>query len=233
MAETLTIDFDKPFPLFPLTNCALLPHATIPLHIFEPRYLAMIHDALDSRGLIAMATYQSAPREPSDQPHPALRPIVCLGLIVRHQHLDDGRYHILLQGICRARIEREIDHEPYRLAILRPIDVSDEQHSPMEIDLIDQRQRLESLIHDSTLRELAAVNAIHHWLSDEIPTAVVVDLTILTLCSNVDQRYAMLAEPDVERRANWLDHHLRQTRDTLETANSFGPSLSDDGLSLN
>jgi len=161
-----------------------------------------------------------------------VRPYVCVGYVVRHERLDDGGYHLLVQGVCRARIRREIEHAPYRLALLQPVDIADED-GPMEIDLQEQRTRLEQLIGDPRLRELAAVNAIHNWLSDEIPTAVVVDLTILTLCSNVDQRYAMLAESDVERRAAWLDRHLRETRTTLEAADAMGASLSEDGLNLN
>lgn len=193
----------------------------------------MLGEVLDSRGLIAMATYASAPRASEGDSQAAVRPMVCVGLVVRHHRLEGGRYHILLQGICRARIEREIEHQPYRLAILRPTDLSDAGQAVMEIDLSQERDRLEKLINDKTLRELAAVNAIHNWLSDEIPTPVVVDLTILTLCSNVEQRYAMLAEADIHRRADWLDRHLRRTRRTLETANAFGPSLSEDGLNLN
>ncbi len=232
MSENLTIDFNKPVPLFPLNNCALLPHATIPLHIFEPRYRVMVRDALDSRGLIAMATYRNAPHPGDNTLRPPIRPCVCVGYVVRHEQLDDGGYHLLLQGICRARIRREIDHCPYRLALLDPVD-ADRDNVPMEIDLQDQRRSLEKLINDPTLREPAAGNAIHNWLNDEIPTPVVVDLTILTICTNVNQRYAILAEPDVERRADWLDHHLRQTRNTLKAANAMGPSLTDDGLSLN
>ena len=56
MSHTLTIDFNKPIALFPLPGCVLLPHNATPLHIFEPRYRAMTSDALDTTGLIAMAS---------------------------------------------------------------------------------------------------------------------------------------------------------------------------------
>ena len=54
MAQTVTIDFSQPVPLFPLPGCMLLPHATVPLHIFESRYRDMVGDVLDGAGLIAM-----------------------------------------------------------------------------------------------------------------------------------------------------------------------------------
>ncbi|MEX0743958.1 MAG: LON peptidase substrate-binding domain-containing protein, partial [Phycisphaeraceae bacterium] len=58
MAESLTVDFSRPLPLFPLANCTLLPHAVVPLHVFEPRYRALAREALESSKLIAMAVFE-------------------------------------------------------------------------------------------------------------------------------------------------------------------------------
>jgi Lon protease-like protein len=229
MAESLTLDFDKPLPLFPLSGCVLLPHATVPLHIFEQRYKTMTRDALDSHGLIAMASYERAPSNAEDMFGPAVRPCVCVGYILRHQNLDEGRYNILLQGLCRASIRKEIDHEPYRLAFVEPI----EPEPPMEIDLDTHRQQLETLLRDDALQQLASVSSIRNWLSDEIPTPALVDLATLTVCADGDQRYTMLAEPDVMRRATWLEQHLRQTRHTLELAARYDDGPTDEGFTLN
>jgi Lon protease-like protein len=229
MSDALTIDFNKPIPLFPLGSCVLLPHATIPLHIFEERYKAMVSDALDSTGLIAMATYRRHSEAEADLCGPAIRPWVCVGYMVRHDQLSGGRYHILLQGMCRARITKEIYHEPYRLAFLEPADTQ----PPMEIDLDEHRQRLETLLSDDTLTQLASISSIQNWLSDEIPTAALVDLAILTVISDVEQRYAMLAERDVSMRAAWLTHHLHQTRETLSIAARYDAGPTDEGYMLN
>jgi Lon protease-like protein len=229
MVEPLTIDFDKPIPLFPLSSCVLLPHATVPLHIFEQRYKAMTSEALDGRGLVAMATYQPHAKQEGDIFGPAIREWVCVGYIVHHQRLAGGRYNILLQGLCRARVRKEVYHEPYRLAFLEPTDNA----SLMEIDLESHRDRLNELLGDETLQQLASVSSIHNWLSHEIPTQALVDLAILTLCSDVEQRYAMLAEPDVAKRAHWLEQHLRQTRETLAIAARYDPGPTDEGYTLN
>lgn len=225
MAEALTIDFDQPVPLFPLANCVLLPHAIVPLHIFEPRYRTMVRDALDDAGLIATAVFEGDEWKRNYPGNPAIREHVCVGHIVRHERLPDGRYHLLLQGVCRARVLRELEHEPYRLAMLEP----SETETPMEIDLAEHRQRIVSMIHEPEMKSLAAIHAMHRWLSDEVPTAAMVDLAVLTLSQMVDERYAMLAEPDADKRAAWLEDHLRQLRQVIEQAQRLGPGKVEGG----
>ena len=96
-------------PIFPLAGALLFPRAQLPLHIFEPRYRAMIGDALKGDKLIAMVQ----PRNEEDPP--PVFPIGCLGSIVGSEQLDDGRYNIVLEGVCRVRILREYDvTTPYR-----------------------------------------------------------------------------------------------------------------------
>jgi Lon protease-like protein len=229
MSDTIAIDFAQPVPLFPLAACALLPHATIPLHIFEPRYRKLTKEALTGRRLIAMATFQDGARTAAHPTHPALRPYVCLGCILQHTKLPDGRYNLLLQGLCRARIVEELPPDTYRRALLEPI----EKQQALEIDLSAERTRLEHLLGDPLLRELASVSAIHNWLSDEIPTAVLVDLAVMTVCDDLEGRYAMLAEPCPAQRSQWLESLLGDLRHTLALAQRQGPAKSEDGLGLN
>ena len=212
--EVLRVNFAVPIPLFPLPNCVLLPHATIPLQIFEPRYREMTSDSLDSRGLIAMASFGGNRWTTDYEGNPPLRSHVCVGYIVRHQCLDDGRYNLLLQGVCRARILKEVKYDPYRQALLEPT----ETETVMEIDLDANRQRIEDLLRDQLLKSLRPVNAIHNWLSRNVPTVTMVDLAIMTLCDNLEHRYEMLAESDVMIRAVWLERLLQQTRRTLRSA---------------
>jgi Lon protease-like protein len=88
-------------PVFPLAGALLFPRAQLPLHIFEPRYRAMVRDALASDRLIAMVQ----PKD--DEEPPALFEIGCLGRIGACDELDDGRYNIVLEGLSRFRIARE------------------------------------------------------------------------------------------------------------------------------
>ncbi len=229
MTQTLTVDFNKPMPLFPLAQCMLLPHSTIPMHIFEQRYRKMMRDVLDSHGLIAMATFKGRNWQQEYYGHPEIREHMCVGYIIRHQCLNDGRYNILLQGICRARLIEELDHEPYRMARLEPTEIT----PPAEPDMTDIRDQLETYLNDPVMQQLAAIGAIRNWLSREIPTSVLIDLIIQIICKDLNQRYAMLAEPDAFNRADWIADHLAQTRNTLLIANRMGPSQSDDGYNLN
>ena len=96
-------------PVFPLAGALLFPRSQLPLHIFEPRYLAMVRDALASDRLIGMVQ----PRE-GEEP-PPLFDIGCIGRISACDELDDGRFNIVLEGLSRFRIAREAEvTTPYR-----------------------------------------------------------------------------------------------------------------------
>jgi len=99
-------------PIFPLTNAVLLPHAPLPLHVFEPRYQALVHDALAGDRLLAIALLEPGWEQSYDE-RPPVRPIAGLGEIVAHDPLPDGRSNILLRGLGRVEIVRE--HPPRQL----------------------------------------------------------------------------------------------------------------------
>ena len=111
MEDIPDFDFAHPVALFPLASTALMPNAVQPLHVFEPRYRRMVIDAvgdaadgLDSAAPIAMATFHGDDWRDDYGGTPPLRPTVCVGRIVRHVPLPDGRHDIVLLGACRARI---------------------------------------------------------------------------------------------------------------------------------
>lgn len=209
--ETLTIDFRRAVPLFPLANCVLLPHATIPLHIFEPRYRKMTSDVLDSRGLIAMALFEGEGWRQDYEGSPPLRQSVCLGYIVDHQKLEDGRYNILLQGVCRAKIKEEVHSHVYRKAVLQPTEFP----QPKEADLSEHRGRIEALLNDPLLGELESVTNARKWIENDIPTNALVDLSLMVFCDSIEERYSILVENDGAARAGYLESILQITRRKL------------------
>jgi Lon protease-like protein len=104
-------DLPDILPVFPLPGALLLPRARLPLHIFEPRYLAMIEDAMKTpQRLIGMI-------QPYDAPGAAgkLHSIGCAGRLTAFSETEDGRYMITLSGISRFRVIEEVEgFTPYR-----------------------------------------------------------------------------------------------------------------------
>ena len=105
-------DLPETIPVFPLPGALLLPRGRLPLNIFEPRYLAMLDDALKTdHRLIGMIQ----PFEARDGEPPRLRKIGCAGRVIAFSEAEDGRYLITLAGVCRFRVEEEIEgFQPYR-----------------------------------------------------------------------------------------------------------------------
>ena len=95
------------FPVFPLTGALLLPRGKLPLNIFEPRYLAMVEDALGAGRMFAMI--QPDPQKPVGPSGPGLYRIGCLGRLTSFSETDDGRYLITLSGLTRFTVTEELD----------------------------------------------------------------------------------------------------------------------------
>jgi Lon protease-like protein len=106
-------DLPKKIPVFPLSNFIIFPKTTVPLNIFEPRYVEMINDSMKKNKFIGMIQPKSINNENSLVP--SLHKIGCLGKITSFKETDDGRYLIDLKGIIRFKIVKEIaDNNPYR-----------------------------------------------------------------------------------------------------------------------
>lgn len=118
--------FDGPIPLFPLPNVVLYPHMVLPLHIFEPRYRKMLADTMADRSLIGMVKLE--PELPPDEAgDPAIRSIGCVGKVIDHTPLEEGRANIQVVGIRKFEILSEVNRKPYRTARVRWIEDRNEQ----------------------------------------------------------------------------------------------------------
>src|SRR5436309_8638272 len=107
-------DLPDIIPVFPLAGALLLPRGQLPLNIFEPRYLAMIDDALRS-GHRLIGMLQSDPAHPGTEERPALYRVGCVGRITQFAETGDGRYLIQLTGIARFEVGQELVlPAPYR-----------------------------------------------------------------------------------------------------------------------
>ena len=106
-------DLPKTIPVFPLSNFIIFPKTTVPLNIFEPRYIEMINESMKTNKLIGMIQPKSINNDQSSIP--SLHQIGCLGKITSFKETEDGRYLIDLKGIIRFKILKEEEtSKPYR-----------------------------------------------------------------------------------------------------------------------
>ncbi|MEO6434465.1 MAG: LON peptidase substrate-binding domain-containing protein [Tepidisphaeraceae bacterium] len=200
--------------LFPLPGVVLFPRAVLPLHIFEHRYRQMTADALRGDRHIAMALLQPG-WEKSYYGRPALEPILCVGQILTHEILPDGKYNFLLQGVLRARLVREVETgDPYRVAEVQQL----EEAPASEDQLREQRERLSALFLSSSLGMIAAGQQFGRIVESDLPTAGVADLAAFTFLESTSLKQSLLAEPDVGLR-------VRRTVEALERVAAELPQM--------
>jgi uncharacterized protein len=155
----------NPLPLFPLPDVVLFPGVLLPLHIFEPRYRAMVSDALEGDRRIRMVLLKPG-WEPLYEKQPPIYPIGCSGAIVHSVRLEDGRYNIVLRGIERVRILDEDHTRSYRQAMVEA--VPDAPLTAADLDTLSRtRARLETMLADSSMPDLELVHTLAQALDLE------------------------------------------------------------------
>ena len=108
------MNFPKIIPIFPLSNFIIFPKTTVPLNIFESRYLEMVNDSMRANKYIGMIQ-PKIPKNNINNNQPDLHKIGCLGKITSFRETEDGRYLIDLKGIIRFETNKEIiSAKPYR-----------------------------------------------------------------------------------------------------------------------
>ncbi len=100
-------DLPNILPVFPLSNFIIFPRTTVPLNIFEPRYIEMVDQSMKTNRLIGMIQ----PKKSGQLKKPDLYKVGCIGKITSFNETDDGRYLIILNGICRFKIIDEISSD--------------------------------------------------------------------------------------------------------------------------
>ena len=126
-------DLPKKIPVFPLSNFIIFPKTTVPLNIFEPRYIDMINDSMKSNKLFGMIQPKVS-KEKNDF-KPKLHQIGCLGKIVSFKETEDNRYLIELRGIVRFEILTEVHNQKsYRECEVK--------YNNFENDILDQKENL-------------------------------------------------------------------------------------------
>jgi Lon protease-like protein len=194
------IDLPEIIPVFPLPGALLLPRGQMPLNIFEPRYLAMVDDALrDGHRLIGMiqpdATHPGRPEKPN------LFKIGCVGRITQLAESGDGRYLMQLTGVARFRVEQELDvSTAYRQCRVT--------FAPFADDFI-ARKGEETVDRDALLEALTAFLKANNLKTDwggieSAPNEALVNALAMMSPYGVAEKQAMLEAPDLKTRAEIL-----------------------------
>jgi Lon protease-like protein len=185
-------DLPETLAVFPLPGAILLPRARLPLNIFEPRYLTMIDDAMRGGRLIGMV------QPINDADDTALYPVGCTGRITSLSETDDRRYLIVLTGVCRFRIERELSlSSPYRQTRVTYSEFSDDLQQTDEAPSLD-RQRLATA--------LSAYLKDRHFDADwgaaeKAPTEILINSLSMICPFAVSEKQALVEAKTIDERA--------------------------------
>jgi len=136
-------DLPAVIPIFPLTGALLLPRATLPLNIFEPRYLAMVTDSLAAGRVFGMIQ----PSGSTEGDAPPVYRTGCLGRVTAFQETEDGRILLTLKGLCRFHLTEELDvTTPYRQAQVNYTPFADDLKQPETPEIL--RETLLSVLEN-------------------------------------------------------------------------------------
>ena len=188
--------------LFPLPNLGLYPHVMQPLHIFEDRYREMLEDALATDQLIAMAVLQPG-WEDDYESRPPVVEYACLGKVVAHHRLKDGRYNVLLMGVQRVRIIKELEPlRSFRQARVELIEDCYDFDSPA--DRKNMHERLLTAFRKHLPCACQLPEQLESMLTADLPLGLLTDLAGYALPLESDVRLQLLAECRVRCRAEIL-----------------------------
>ena len=191
-------------PVFPLPGAVLFPGALMPLHVFEPRYREMVSDALAGDRLIAMALLLECDREEYEA-RPPFHETVCVGHLLQHKMLPDGRSNIVLVGVGAGTARPTERGKPYRTA---EVELIEEQRGD-DVDALLRRVHGVSPPGDQEFEDL--------WerLAEILPAAELPG-ALLGSCAQAAaipaaQKLLLLEESSIPRRAERLLEFLNRS----------------------
>jgi Lon protease-like protein len=193
-------DLPSTLPVFPLPGALLLPRGQMPLNIFEPRYLAMVDDALRSgHRLIGMIQPDSGHPGPEDKPN--LFKVGCAGRITQLAETGDGRYLLQLTGVARFRLEHELSVDTlYRQCLVSFAPFADDFVARKGEKAVDRETLLQAL------RDFLEANKLKaDWDGIEsAPNEALVNALAMMSPYGPAEKQALLEAPDLKTRAEIL-----------------------------
>jgi len=225
------MEFELPseIPVMTLPNVVFFPQALLPLHIFEPRYRAMLHDVLARDRVFAVAQLDRAPPAaagPAEPPHP----VATAGIIRACQKNGDGTSDLLLQGLCRIEIVRIVTNAPYRFIEVRPL-FSVAGGTAAELRrLRDQAARLFELKRQLGLPLAEEMTALVQSVAD--PDAFA-DLSAFALCEDPAFKQRLLETLATKERLQLIAGQLQREIRLAKLQRRLQGGLADERISRN
>jgi Lon protease-like protein len=210
--------------VFPLPNLVMFPHVMQALHIFEPRYRALVEEAVDDDRLIALGVL--APGwEQNYEGRPALRSTACLCRIATHQRTKQGTYNVLVLGVRRLRLIDELP--PKKLFRVCEAEILDdyepETASPGAAAIL--QQELLTAFKRAMPKIPNAYEQLDQLLGSQITLGMLSDIVAYTLELDMDVKMRLLSECDVFRRTQLLLDAIAN-RPTAVATRTFPPDFS-------
>ena len=195
-------DLPNVLPVFPLSNFIIFPRTTVPLNIFEPRYIQMVDQSMKSNRIIGMVQ----PKKTGDLKRPDLHNVGCAGKITSFNETDDGRYFIILNGICRFKISDEVDSDNlYRQCNVRYDDYTSDLVEKSDDIKFSDLQLIFKNLKDLFKKQGYEIN----WKEIEKQS---LDQTINTLSMaspfSLEEKQVLLESKDLNMRKNKLEEIL-------------------------
>jgi Lon protease-like protein len=191
-------DLPKHLPLFPLAGALLLPRVDLPLNVFEPRYLAMVEDAMASHRMISMIQ----PLDGEVDANPKLQAIGCAGRITAYSESEGGRLMITITGVCRFTLEEEEaqTHKAYRQASVDYDKFAGDLVSETGSSSVNRRELVAAF---RSYLEANSMTANWHEV-EEVSTEILVNTLSLLAPYPPRDKQALLEAPDLKSRAEVL-----------------------------
>jgi Lon protease-like protein len=188
-------------PVFPLRRAILLPRATLPLNVFEPRYLQMLEDTMATSRVLAIVQPDGGEGESPEGKSSGLRRVGCAGRVTSYEELPDGRLLITLTGIARCTFVKEVEiAKPYRICTVSYDRFLGDFEAGAGEDEVDRQGLLRAL-----KCYLEARNLRIDWsaVSKSSNEALVNSLSIVSPYGP-EEKQALLEAPDLKTRAEML-----------------------------
>jgi hypothetical protein len=186
-------------PIFPLPSTLLLPQTIVSLHVFEPRYRRMMEDILEGHRAMAIAMLDEG-GPPDLYGRPPVFPVAGVGVLRRSARLPDGRFNILIEGVLRANISKEMDPRPdlpYRRVRAEPLS---DVYSATKEQIASATNALRALTARVVTEIGGTDNEVIERLGEIDDPGTLADMIAAATVQDVEDRQRILSEVDVIKR---------------------------------